>query len=225
LKVLVDKSFIFYVFKRSFDILASLFVSVFVLSWLLPVLALIIKIDSRGPVFFVQKRVGRGGRTFLCVKLRTMVPNGEANTQQAVENDNRITRVGRFLRNTNLDEFPQFFNVLLGQMSIVGPRPHMLADCEAFAKDIPDYDLRNLVKPGITGLAQVKGYRGPITDFKGILRRYQYDAFYIRHANVWLDLRIIHQTIIQTLASLAKPFKRKPSQQEASIPDYTKIAA
>jgi putative colanic acid biosynthesis UDP-glucose lipid carrier transferase len=118
-----------------------------------------------------------------------MVLNEEATTQQAVENDYRITKIGKFLRKTNLDEFPQFINVLLGQMSIVGPRPHMIADCSHFSQLIPEYKARNVVKPGITGLAQIKGYRGPTKDFKSVLRRFQYDAFYIRHGNVWLEER------------------------------------
>ncbi len=128
-----------------------------------------------------------------------MVVNEQANTRQASENDARITRVGNFLRKSNLDEFPQFFNVLLGQMSVVGPRPHMHADCYNFSSVIANYKFRNMVKPGITGLAQVKGYRGLTKNFESIFHRYQFDAFYIRNANFWLDMRIVRKTAGQTL--------------------------
>ncbi len=189
----------YFFFKRIFDIFLSLFVIVFVLSWLLPIIALLIKLDSPGPVFFIQRRVGRWGRSFKCLKFRTMVVNEHANTHQAAENDSRITRVGNFLRNSNLDEFPQFINVLLGQMSVVGPRPHMHTDCNKFSSVIANYKFRSMVKPGITGLAQVKGYRGPTKNFESIFHRYQFDAFYVRNANFWLDMRIVRKTAGQTL--------------------------
>lgn len=147
-------------FKRCFDIVFSLLAILFILSWLLPILAILIKMTSRGPVFFIQKRVGAFGKTFNCLKLRTMVVNAQANIQQAQVNDPRITPFGKFLRLSCLDELPQFFNVLLGDMSIVGPRPHMIRDCKEFSKLIRNYNSRSLVKPGITGMAQVKGYRG-----------------------------------------------------------------
>ena len=225
LKFLVGQSRRFYLSKRIFDIVTSFLVIVFVLSWLIPILSIAIKLESRGSVFFVQRRVGRGGKIFFCIKLRTMVPNAEANLQQAVENDYRITKVGKFLRRTNLDEFPQFINVLIGQMSIVGPRPHMLADCVHFTLQIPEYKIRNVVKPGITGLAQVKGFRGPTKDFKSVLRRFQYDAFYIRHGNVWLDFRIIRQTIHQTVNALFSTFNKARVSEEKEMPDYAKAAA
>ncbi len=119
-------------YKRFFDVVFSLLAIVFILSWFLPLVAILIKLSSRGPVFFVQKRVGFLGRSFNCIKFRTMVMNDEANSKQAMENDPRITRIGRFLRKSNIDEFPQFFNVLIGDMSIVGPRPHMYQDCNEF---------------------------------------------------------------------------------------------
>lgn len=189
----------YFLFKRIYDIVLSSLVIIFVLSWLFPIIALLIKLDSRGPVFFIQKRVGRWGKSFKCLKFRTMVVNEQANTRQASENDTRITRVGNFLRKSNLDEFPQFFNVLFGQMSVVGPRPHMHADCNKFSSVIANYKFRNMVKPGITGLAQVKGYRGPTKNFESIFHRYQFDAFYIRNANFWLDMRIVRKTAGQTL--------------------------
>ena len=135
-----------------------------------------------------------------------MYVNSEANTKQATANDSRITRVGRFLRNSNLDEIPQFLNVLAGHMSIVGPRPHMYKDCNNFSRVVDSYKFRNLMKPGITGLAQVKGYRGPAQDFDSIFRRYQWDAFYIRNTSFWLDLRIVHNTAIQTLSFILGKF-------------------
>lgn len=192
--------------KRIFDIIVSLFVVVFIFSWLLPILYILIKLDSRGPVFFVQKRVGFLGRSFPCLKFRTMYVNDEANTQQATANDPRITRMGRLLRNSNMDEIPQFLNVLAGHMSIVGPRPHMYKDCNNFSRVVDAYKFRNLMKPGITGLAQVKGYRGPAQTFDMIFRRYQWDAFYIRNANFWLDLRIVHNTAMQTFSYILSKF-------------------
>jgi len=192
----------YFFLKRVGDIALSLIVILFVLSWLIPVIALLIRLDSPGPVFFVQRRVGRWGRSFRCFKFRTMVVNEYANIEQAHENDSRITRVGRFLRKSNLDEFPQFINVLLGHMSIVGPRPHMHADCDRFSRVISNYKFRNLVRPGITGLAQIKGYRGPTKDFASIFHRYQFDSFYVRNASFWLDMRIIRKTAAQTLRQL-----------------------
>ena len=184
-----------------------------VLSWLLPILMILIKVDSRGPVFFKQKRVGFLGRVFWCYKLRTMYINKDADIRQASEDDPRITRIGKFLRVTGLDEFPQIINVLLGQMSIVGPRPHMYADCNKFANAISGYKFRNLVKPGITGLAQIKGYRGPTKDFESIFHRYQFDAFYVGNANFWLDIRIVRKTIAQIIGEVfTRIFKSKNPQ-------------
>ncbi|HYE55773.1 MAG TPA: sugar transferase [Chitinophagaceae bacterium] len=195
----IDERRYFHFFKRIFDLSLSLFLSVVCFSWLFPLIALLIKLDSRGPVFFVQRRVGRGGKSFLCYKFRTMVVNDDANIIQARENDVRITRLGKFLRKTSLDELPQFINVLLGHMSVVGPRPHMHADCHRFSTLIANYKFRSLVKPGITGLAQIKGYRGPTVTYQSIFRRYQYDAFYVRNCNFWLDMHIIRKTAFQTL--------------------------
>ncbi|PZR04875.1 MAG: capsular biosynthesis protein [Flavobacterium psychrophilum] len=202
---LIDKRNYFF-FKRVFDIFLSSLVIIFLLSWLFPIIALLIKLDSSGPVFFVQRRVGRWGRSFKCLKFRTMVVNDQANVKQATENDKRITRVGNFLRKSNLDEFPQFFNVLLGDMSIVGPRPHMHSDCNTFSSVVQNYKFRNTVKPGITGLAQVKGYRGPTKNFESIFHRYQFDAFYIRNANFWLDMRIVRKTAAQTFRMVFSKF-------------------
>ncbi len=198
----IDRKKKFFITKRAVDLILSLLCLLLVLSWLIPILALLIKLDSRGPVFFVQRRVGRGGRSFRCYKFRTMVVNKEADSQHALENDARITKVGRFLRLTNMDEFPQFFNVLLGQMSVVGPRPHMHADCSRFAAVIPRYKFRNLVKPGITGLAQVKGYHGHADSYESIFRRYQWDVYYIRNAGWKIDLAILFTTVFRLAQGL-----------------------
>jgi putative colanic acid biosynthesis UDP-glucose lipid carrier transferase len=216
LRNFIDNRRSYLIVKRVFDIGVSLSVIVFILSWLLPVLWILIKLDSRGPVFFVQKRVGFLGRSFPCLKLRTMYVNSEANTKQATENDLRITRIGRFLRGSSLDEIPQFLNVLAGQMSIVGPRPHMFRDCINFSSAINSYKFRSLMKPGITGLAQVKGYRGPAQTFDKIFRRYQWDAFYIRNAGLWLDMRIVHRTAVQTFSYIFSKF--------ISLNDFSDVA-
>jgi putative colanic acid biosysnthesis UDP-glucose lipid carrier transferase len=204
LRAYVDQRKNYLLAKTIFDVILSLFVLLFVFSWLFPILYLLIRLDSRGPVFFVQKRVGFLGRSFPCLKFRTMHVNAEANTKQATDNDPRITRMGRFLRISNLDEIPQFLNVLAGHMSIVGPRPHMYKDCASFSQVVDSYKFRSLMKPGITGLAQVKGYRGPAQSFDKIFRRYQWDAFYVRNASFWLDLRIVHFTAMQTLSFLLR---------------------
>ncbi len=180
--------------KRAFDIFFSVLFIAFVLSWLLPIISLLVIIDSKGPVLFVQQRMGRNGRPFRCLKFRTMIVNNEADEKQAEENDYRITPFGKFLRRTNIDEFPQFFNVCIGDMSIIGPRPHMLSDCTRFSFVIPAYKFRTLVRPGITGLAQVKGHHGPTINYESILTRYYWDAEYIRNAGFWLDLQIIFLT-------------------------------
>jgi putative colanic acid biosynthesis UDP-glucose lipid carrier transferase len=222
LRLYLERKQGYFVAKRCFDIMTSLMIIVTVLSWLLPILMILIKVDSRGPVFFRQKRVGFLGRVFWCYKLRTMYINRDADIRQAIEDDPRITRIGKFLRVTGLDEFPQIINVLLGQMSIVGPRPHMYADCNKFANAISGYKFRNLVKPGITGLAQVKGFRGPTEDFTSMLRRYQFDAFYVRNANFWLDMRIIRKTAGQTTRLVKRKAAGKKSQKLSS---YRKWAA
>lgn len=195
LRTYVDEKKGYFFFKRAFDIvISSLFIG-FVLSWVLPLLALLIKLDSKGPVFFLQKRTGKGGKPFTCYKLRTMILNREADLWPALENDSRITRVGRVLRKYNLDELPQFFNSLSGSMSIVGPRPHMIFDCNRFSFEVPGYKFRNMVRPGITGLAQVKGFHGPAVDVRDISLRYGWDAFYVRNAAFLLDIRIVRRTV------------------------------
>jgi putative colanic acid biosynthesis UDP-glucose lipid carrier transferase len=191
----------YFLWKRSFDFIVSSLVMAGILSWLLPLLALLIKLDSRGPVFFVQRRVGRNAVLFPCYKLRTMVINDLADERPATGNDGRITRVGRWLRRTHLDELPQFLNVLLGSMSIVGPRPYMPADCRQFAEIVAGSDIRHRVKPGITGMAQAKGLHGTDRrDRRIIFQRYHWDAWYISHADFGLDMSILRQTVILLLS-------------------------
>lgn len=199
--------------KRAFDIFFSATVILFLLSWLVPLLALVIRAGSGGPVFFRQNRIGKNGRPFNCIKFRTMVVNPEADYQPAATDDARITRVGRFLRNTNIDELPQFFNVLLGQMSVVGPRPHMVADCVRFSFVVHPYQFRNLVKPGITGLAQVNGCHGYTADYDSIILRYYWDAQYVRKARLWIDLKIIAATIRQGARNLWKAISRRDKRK------------
>jgi putative colanic acid biosysnthesis UDP-glucose lipid carrier transferase len=192
------KSKSFFLFSKwLFDLLVSLIVIIFLLSWFLPLMAAAIKLNSGGPVFFVQRRVGRGLKSFRCIKFRTMVMNDEPGQNAVAGNDKKVTSLGRFLRKTGIDELPQFFNVLMGDMSIVGPRPHSFADCNRFSGHIPYYKFRTLVRPGITGLAQVKGFRGPAEDLHHIASRFSYDSLYIKHMSFALDSGIILSTMIQ----------------------------
>jgi Undecaprenyl-phosphate glucose phosphotransferase len=185
--------------KRTFDIIFSLLVIIFVLSWLMPLISLAIWLNSRGPVFFVQKRSGLNNKPFNCFKFRSMYVNKDANKRQARPDDARFTSVGRFIRRTNLDEFPQFFNVLFGDMSIVGPRPHMLKHTADYSAIISQYMVRQFIKPGITGWAQVNGYRGEIRKTEDIQERVDHDIWYVENWNPVLDLKIIALTVINTL--------------------------
>ena len=163
-------------------------------SWLLPILSILIKADSRGPVFFTQKRIGKNGKPFNCHKLRTMIHQPGEDDIPALHNDPRITRFGHFLRRTNLDELPQFWNVLIGDMSVIGPRPHMNSDCIRFSFVISSYGSRHIVKPGITGLAQVNGFHGPAPDYDNIVQRFHWDATYVHHMGLSMDGQIIWKT-------------------------------
>ena len=157
--------------------------------------AIAIKAESKGPVFFKQKRTGYRGREFYCLKFRSMTSgNKEADEKQATKNDARITKVGRFLRKTSIDEMPQFINVFLGDMSVVGPRPHMIRQTEDYVQLVDKYMLRHLQKPGVTGLAQVSGFRGEITKREDLEGRIQKDIFYIENWNFFFDIRIILKT-------------------------------
>ncbi len=181
-------------YKRCFDIVFSL-VACVAIALFIPIIALIIKLQSRGPIFFVQDRTGKYGRTFRCLKFRTMRTNGECNIRQCTKHDPRVFPFGRFLRRTNLDELPQFFNVLMGDMSIVGPRPHMLYHTHYYSKRIPQYMSRHLVRPGITGWAQVTGFRGETSELWQMEERVRRDMWYINHWSLWLDLRIMVMTV------------------------------
>lgn len=185
--------------KRIFDIAVSGLVTIFILSWLIPLLALLIRLESKGPIFFIQHRTGRNNQTFRCLKLRSMTVNKDANEKQASRNDNRFTRIGRILRKTNLDEMPQFLNVLLGDMSIVGPRPHMLRHTEEYSRIIQQYMVRHFMKPGITGWAQVNGFRGEITEEHQLKKRIEHDIWYMENWSVYLDLRIMFMTVMNTV--------------------------
>lgn len=183
--------------KRTFDIAFSAIILLLLCSWLFPLIAILIKATSKGPVFFVQKRYGFHEEVFSCLKFRTMVVNDESATKTTAENDSRITKIGKFLRKTSLDELPQFINVLKGEMSIVGPRPHMLAVDNYYKLKIGRYSLRSMVSPGITGLAQVSGLRGDYGDVEVEMRkRILADAFYVRNWSFVLDLVIILKTAL-----------------------------
>ncbi len=181
------------IIKRLIDIFISLFVCIFIMSWLFPLLAILIKIDSKGPVIFKQKRTGVNGESFDCYKFRTMKSDGTNSIQATVINDNRITKLGNLLRKTSLDEFPQFFNVLKGYMSIIGPRPHMLTVDKHYSNVVNRYYFRYYVKPGITGLSQVNGYRGDMTD-ENMNDRIKTDIFYIKNWSIILDIKILLKT-------------------------------
>jgi putative colanic acid biosysnthesis UDP-glucose lipid carrier transferase len=180
--------------KRSFDILFSSLVIVFILSWLTPLIAILIKLESKGPVFFKQSRNGFNYKEFDCYKFRSMMPNKDAHLFQATKNDQRVTKIGKFIRKTSIDELPQFFNVLFGDMSIVGPRPHMVSHTNMYAKRIDKFMVRHFVKPGITGLAQISGFRGEVETDKDIIGRVKYDIFYIENWSLFLDIKIIYKT-------------------------------
>lgn len=184
------------VVKRVFDLIFSSAVIVLVLSWLVPLIGMLIKLDSRGGIFFVQKRGGLNNQPFDCLKFRTMVIHKEADHKQATKDDPRITRIGKFLRKSSLDEFPQFINVFLGQMSLIGPRPHPLKLNEEFSVKIEGLMARHYVKPGLTGLAQSMGYRGETKNIIDMENRIAMDRFYIENWSMWLDVKIIFRTVI-----------------------------
>lgn len=185
--------------KRAFDILVSLAVLIFILSWLYPLIALLIKLESRGPVLFRQLRSGRDNKPFWCYKFRSMRINTDSDSKQASRNDPRITRLGSFMRKTSIDELPQFLNVLEGYMSIVGPRPHMLIHTEQYRDIIEKYMIRQFLKPGITGWAQVNGYRGETKEPALMERRVAHDIWYMENWSAMLDVKIVFMTVINML--------------------------
>ncbi len=181
--------------KRSFDIIFSILVLVLVLSWLTPLMALLIKLESKGPVFFKQSRPGINESEFLCYKFRSMQIN-ETTEQSVIKNDPRVTRIGKFIRKTSIDEMPQFLNVIRGEMSVVGPRPHLWTQNNLYSTKIKKYMVRLYVRPGITGLAQVRGFRGEISTDEDMINRIKYDVFYIENWSILLDIKIIIQTVV-----------------------------
>lgn len=193
------------VFKRVFDIIFSIIIIVFLLSWLIPLLAILIKLESRGPVFFKQGRPGIDENEFFCYKLRSMKINKTTESETS-KNDPRVTRIGKVMRKTSLDEMPQFINVLLGEMSVVGPRPHLWAQNKAYGNRVKKYMVRHYVKPGITGLAQVSGFRGEIETEEDMINRIKFDVFYIENWSLILDLKIIFQTIVNIIKGEEKAY-------------------
>lgn len=194
------------VIKRAFDLIFSIFVIIVIFSWLFPLLFTAILLDSRGPIFFKQKRSGKENKEFTCYKFRTMRLNAQADSLQATKNDPRVTRVGRFLRKTSLDELPQFFNVLEGTMSVVGPRPHPIKLNEKFLPLVNKYMARHYTKPGITGLAQVKGYRGETREIEDMKNRVKLDRFYIDNWSFQLDVKIIFETVSMVFKGSEKAY-------------------
>ncbi len=183
--------------KRLVDILVSTLAIVFILSWLIPLISLVIWLESGRPIFFLQKRTGKDNKPFNCFKFRSMKVNNDANSKQASKEDQRITRVGKILRKTSLDEFPQFLNVFLGDMSIIGPRPHMLKHTDDYSNRINQFMVRQFMKPGISGWAQVNGFRGETKRLEDMEKRVEHDLWYMENWSIWLDVRIIFLTIYQ----------------------------
>lgn len=183
------------IFKRLFDIVFSVLFLVLVFPFVLLTVGIIIKFTSPGPIFFKQKRNGKYGKEFICYKFRSMKVNKESDTVQATKNDRRVTKFGEFLRKSSIDELPQFINVLLGDMSVVGPRPHMLKHTQEYGELINKYMVRHFVKPGVTGWAQVTGFRGETKNIADMEGRIKKDIWYIEHWSFVLDLYIIFLTI------------------------------
>ena len=181
--------------KRFFDLLISITCILLLFSWSFPIIALLIKLSSKGPVFFIQKRTGINNKPFNLIKFRSMKLNEAADIQQATFNDPRTTPIGRFLRRTNIDELPQFFNVLMGNMSVIGPRPHMLKHTEEYSHLINHFLFRQYVKPGVSGWAQINGFRGETDELWKMEKRFEYDVEYIENWSFWWDIQIIWHTL------------------------------
>ena len=177
--------------KRIFEILSVSIFLILIASWLFPIIAIFIKMESKGPVFYKQLRHGQNNVPFYCFKFRSMKFEPETNFKQATKGDSRVTKVGAFLRKSSLDELPQLLNVLIGEMAIVGPRPHAIPMNKEFAEKMENFMCRHMVKPGITGLAQAKGYRGEILNLSDMNARLRYDLFYIKNWSFLFDLKII----------------------------------
>ncbi len=192
--------------KRALDLVVSSLVIILILSWMIPILGLLILLESRGPIFFGQLRTGKDKKTFRCLKFRSMRANKDADLKQATRNDSRVTRIGKFIRKTSLDEFPQFLNVFKGEMSLVGPRPHMLKHTDDYSQVVDDYMVRQFLKPGITGWAQINGYRGEITNPEQIRMRVNKDLWYLENWSLWLDIKIMFLTVYDVLRANQNAF-------------------
>ena len=187
------------IMKRFIDVLISSFVILFVLSWMIPLFGIIIKLQSRGPILFTQSRHGFAGSTFKCLKFRTMILNNNSDSIFADNNDKRLTGFGRILRISALDEMPQFINVFFGDMSIIGPRPHPILLNNQYSEKIQKFDKRHEFKPGITGLAQISGYRGKIKNYHDMSSRVKLDRYYFKNWSLYLDFKIFFQTIFKLI--------------------------
>ena len=181
--------------KRGLDVMVSSLAIIFILSWMVPIVGFLVFLESGWPIFFKQLRTGKNKKNFYCWKFRSMKTNADANLKQATQDDARITRIGKFIRKTSLDEFPQFFNVLRGEMSLVGPRPHMVKHTSDYSKVVDEYMIRQFIKPGITGWAQINGFRGEITNPEQIKMRVNKDLWYLENWTLWLDIQILFLTV------------------------------
>jgi len=188
------------IIKRLFDIVFSLLVIIFLLSWFLPLMIILIRLESKGEAIFMQLRSGKNSLPFYCLKFRSMNMNKDSNNLQATRNDPRITSIGAFMRKTSIDELPQFFNVLLGNMSVVGPRPHMLKHTEEYSELIEKYMVRHFLKPGITGWAQINGFRGETKHHAQMLGRVKHDIWYMENWSLFQDLKIIYKTVSNAIS-------------------------
>ncbi len=194
------------IIKRVFDLLFSTIIIIGILSWLTPIMAVLIKLESKGPVFFIQKRNGLNYKVFNCFKFRSMELSNKTDFDLALKNDIKITKLGKFIRKTSIDELPQFFNVLWGDMSVVGPRPHPVSHNDKYALMADKFMARHFVKPGITGLAQTKGFRGEVETHEDIINRVKFDIFYMENWSILLDIEIIFKTIFNILKGDEKAF-------------------
>jgi putative colanic acid biosynthesis UDP-glucose lipid carrier transferase len=197
---------LFKTLKRTFDIVFSIVIIVGVLSWVFPILGVLIKLESKGPILLRQKRNGLNNKEFNCYKFRSMETNNETHLNQVSKNDPRVTKIGKIIRKTSIDELPQFYNVLIGDMSVVGPRPHIVSYNEEYALIVNKFMVRHFIKPGITGLAQTKGFRGEIESDYDIINRVKYDIFYIENWSILLDIKIILTTIYHIIKGDKKAY-------------------
>jgi putative colanic acid biosynthesis UDP-glucose lipid carrier transferase len=203
----IQKMTFYSITKRGIDILVSSIIILFVLSWLIPIIGILVKLDSRGPVFFTQSRDGKDKDPFFCIKFRSMRPNWTAHLIQAKADDERVTRFGWFLRKSHIDELPQFINVFLGEMSLIGPRPHMHRDTNYYGRLIEKYDDRLEVKPGFTGLAQINDLCGNTGHLQEMRDRVRIDRFYVKHQSIGMELMIVVESAHVAVRKVGSFFK------------------